>query len=77
MTKERRRKNKLTQQIPHLSLHILHQLPDVRNMSRVPVNRQVILHLPRQVAAEVESSEGFGRGGAELQDYGGCELVVC
>lgn len=52
-----------TEQVPHLQLHIFDQSTDVGDMARVRLNRQIRLHLPGHVAAEVHRSQDLRLAG--------------
>ena len=42
-----------TQQIPHLQLHILHQLPHIHNMAPIILHRHILLDLPRHIPTKI------------------------
>ena len=72
---QQQQKRQLTQQIPHLPLHILDQLAHIRHVAPVVLDRHVHFHLPRQVPAQVHAAQNV-RPGTQMQDDGRCELVV-
>lgn len=66
----------LTQQIPHLQLHILNQLSNIRDMCLISLDRHIRLDLSSHVARKIQTTQHIALC-AEVQDDGGSELVLC
>lgn len=67
--------NLLTKEVPQLKLHILDHLPQIRNMTRIVLHRQILLDLPRHIPAQIHLAQTLIPH-AQMQDDRTRQLIM-